>query len=83
MSIPNARCIIHDEIEPQNHDCQVDGLWVCPQCSHSASIKLVDGKKPIDAFFDKLEKIHNEIKQGKKCKMIVIDSLPIKGDDNE
>lgn len=47
----NAQCTTCKEIEPQDHDSQVDGLWLCP-CK--TPIKKIDGKKPIDAFFDEL-----------------------------
>lgn len=42
MSIPNAYCKKHDEIEPQDHSFEVDGLWTCPKCYTKNNIKSID-----------------------------------------
>jgi Zn finger protein HypA/HybF involved in hydrogenase expression len=55
MSIPNAYCKEHDEIEPQDHDIQIDGLWVCPRCSKKRA-KLINGMKPLDYALQQIEK---------------------------
>lgn len=47
MSIPNAYCKEHDEIEPQSWDFHTDGLWVCPQCSKKP-LKKINGMKSLD-----------------------------------
>lgn len=52
--IPNAYCRKHDEIEPQDHDIQTDGLWVCPQCS-KLTVKRINGMKPLDYALQQLE----------------------------
>lgn len=52
MSIPNTQCTKCGDIEPQDHDFNRDGLWMCPQCK--TPIKKIDGKKPLDVFLDKL-----------------------------
>ena len=53
MLIPNDVCRVCEEIEPQDYDFNQDGLWIC--ACPSPKPKLINGKKPIDAFFDKLE----------------------------
>lgn len=53
--IPNAYCKEHDEIEPQNWDYQIDGLWICPCCSKKNDFltkRLPNGKKPLDAAIE-------------------------------
>lgn len=52
--IPNAYCKKHDEIEPQDHDINNDGLWLCSKCSKMPT-KLVDGMKPLDYALKKIE----------------------------
>jgi len=56
MSIPNAYCKKHDEIEPQDNE----EFWVCPECSKEHMKKLckpnADGVKPLDAALAAIEK---------------------------
>ena len=53
MSIPNDVCTKCKEIEPQDWNFNQDGLWIC-SCPIPKA-KLINGKKPIDAFFDESE----------------------------
>lgn len=50
--IPNASCNECGQIEPQDWDAEVDGLWIC-QCVQNKP-ELIDGKKPIDYAVDKM-----------------------------
>lgn len=55
MSIPNAYCKKHDEIEPQDNE----EFWVCPVCSKEASMKrnkrLPCGRLPLDKALEEIE----------------------------
>lgn len=66
MGIPNAYCKKHDEIEPQDWDCQTDGLWVCPCCSRENKPKLVNGMKPLDAALKAIEEKYGNHFKNKK-----------------
>jgi len=47
MSLPNAYCKKHDEIEPQDNE----EFWVCPKCSqenNKLTKRLPCGRKPLD-----------------------------------
>ena len=60
MKIPNAYCKKHDEIEPQDHDFYIDGLWTCPKCI-TMPLKHINGLKPLDYALKQLPK---ELKNG-------------------
>tara|TARA_R100000951_G_scaffold112363_1_gene112592 strand:- start:1428 stop:1613 length:186 start_codon:yes stop_codon:yes gene_type:complete len=55
MSIPNAYCKKHDEIEPEDNT----EMWVCPQCSKEnmkkLSKRLPCGRLPLDKALADIE----------------------------
>ena len=53
MKPSNGFCKKHDEIEPENHDLDKDGLWFCPKCTNK--INKINNLKLMDFYLEQIK----------------------------